>query len=58
MATYKRDYIIYDFDFLNVQEAMDWINEKANRGYKVINIHYYDIEKIKKVRYVLEFEDL
>lgn len=37
---------------------MDWINEKANRGYKVINIHYYDIEKIKKVRYVLEFEDL
>lgn len=58
MQVIKKDYIIYDFDFHAVQQSMDWINSKANKGYKVINVHYYEIENSKKVRYVLELEDL
>lgn len=58
MQIIKKDYIIYDFEIENVKEMMDWINEKANRGYKIINVHYYSLNGLQNVRYVLEKEDL
>ncbi|AYN03109.1 hypothetical protein [Flavobacterium sp. 140616W15] len=58
MEIIKKDYIIYDFEIENIQEMMDWINEKAVKGYKIINVHYYNLGDIQKVRYILELEDL
>ncbi|MEP0266589.1 hypothetical protein [Dokdonia sp.] len=44
------DYIIYQFDIQEVQKTQDWIDTYGKKGYKIINIHYYD----DLARYTLE----
>ena len=52
----KYEYIIYTFKLSNVQEAEEWINRKAEIGFKIINIYYYENNEETQVRYTLEKE--
>ncbi|MBW4362793.1 hypothetical protein [Flavobacterium taihuense] len=50
----KTEYRIYEFDIKSVQEAQDWLNEKAKDGFVILNIHYYKGYLFETVRYTLE----
>lgn len=52
----KYEYSIFTFNLLNVQETETWINRKGENGFKVINIHYYQVDGIEHVRFTLERE--
>ncbi len=48
------EYKFYLFKLIDLQEAEDWINEKASLGYRIINIHHYFIDNVEYVRYTME----
>lgn len=50
----KYEYIIYTFKLEEVRTTEEWINRKSEIGFKVINIHYYDIDTVPYVRYTLQ----
>lgn len=52
----RYQYIIYNFKLSDIQNAEDWINRKAEIGFKIINIHYHDVKGEAEVRYTLEKE--
>ena len=52
----KYEYSIFTFKLSNVQETEAWINRKGESGFKVINIHYYQIKGEDHVRLTLEKE--
>jgi len=52
----KYEYIIYTFKLSEVRETEEWINIKSEKGFKIINIHYHEIDNEPQVRYTLERE--
>lgn len=54
----KTEYRIYEFNVKEVQKAQDWLNNKAQDGFVVINIHYYNNLEIQIARYTLERKEV
>ncbi|WP_179350072.1 hypothetical protein [Winogradskyella pacifica] len=52
----KYEYNFFDFKITETQETENWINRKAEYGFKVINIHYYNHLDEQHVRILMEKE--
>lgn len=52
----KFEYKFYNFKLSEIQKTEDWINQKSEIGFKIINIHYHTISEIEQVRIVMERE--
>lgn len=52
----KCDYTFLNFKLSEINEMQDYVNRKADYGFKLINIHYYTLLEEQYVRIVMERE--
>jgi len=53
----KYEYSFLNFKISETQEIENWTNRKGNNGFKIINIHYYNLDNERYVRIAMEREN-